>query len=190
MPAELSSPGWLSTRACILFSSRLLLYFLSHTGTAPQMSVTLLKDEAVVTQRAQTAKFISNDFEIFQLDVNKTSLRLNFQHDKPPHWSGFTGTCGVLSMLAKVHSWVQTLIFMSYLIYIQLLGLGCFTAWSNTGGCGAVLGKRTDNVSSSITTVLWRTRRTKIKAPSTNVYKCIHSHTALIPTPIHPTACR
>lgn len=41
--------------------------------------------------------------------------------------------------------------------------------------CEAVLGRSTDNVSSSITTVLWSTRRGKIRAPSMNAYKCIQS---------------
>lgn len=41
----------------------------------------------------------------------------------------------------------------------------------------AVLGRNTDNVSLSMTTVLWRTRRGKIRAHSINTYKYIHTHT-------------
>lgn len=41
--------------------------------------------------------------------------------------------------------------------------------------CETVLGRSTDNVSSSITTVLWSARRAKIRPPSTNAYT--HKHT-------------
>ena len=67
---------------------------------------------------------------------------------------------------------------MGWLIYIQLLGWGCFTAWSIMGGyvrlflCGS-----TDNVSSSITTVLWCMRRAKIREPSTTTSAYRHKHT-------------
>lgn len=41
----------------------------------------------------------------------------------------------------------------------------------------AVLGRNTDNVSLSMTTVLWRTRRGKIRAHSINTFKCVQTHT-------------
>lgn len=44
--------------------------------------------------------------------------------------------------------------------------------------CAAVLGRNTDNVSLSMTTVLWSTRRGKIRALSTNTcaYRRKHTH--------------
>lgn len=56
---------------------------------------------------------------------------------------------------------------------------------------GAVLGRTTDNVSLSMATVLWSTRRGKIRAPSTNTYKCIQTqartHTLHLLSSLHPS---
>lgn len=55
---------------------------------------------------------------------------------------------------------------------------------------GAVLGRSADNVSSSITTVLWSTRRAKIRAPSTHVRKRkqtqVRTHAHSLPF-LHPS---
>lgn len=66
------------------------------------------------------------------LTLNISDLELS----TPPvaQWGKFIETCGVVVTSANVHSWVLTLIFMGLLIYIQLLGLGCSTAWSMMGG--------------------------------------------------------
>lgn len=54
--------------------------------------------------------------------------------------------------------------------------LGLFHSLEHHGRlCGVVLGRSTDNVSSYITTVLWSAGRAKIRAPSTNAYKCVHT---------------
>lgn len=56
---------------------------------------------------------------------------------------------------------------------------------------GAVLGRNTDNVSLSMATVLWSTRRGKIRAPSTNTYECIQTqartHTLHLLSSLHPS---
>lgn len=63
------------------------------------------------------------------------TTELKFPAPPAAHLGKFIETCGVLVMSANVHSWVLTLIFMGWLIYIQLLGWGCFTAWSSMGFC-------------------------------------------------------
>lgn len=51
----------------------------------------------------------------------------------------------------------------------------------------AVLGRNTDNVSLSMTTVLWRTRRGKIRAHSINTFKCVQTHTHVHTLGSHPS---
>lgn len=136
MPAELSSPGWLSTRACILYSSCLCFTSCSpshtrmtHHGNAAIKNVTFDDPYSWSSWDREHPSC-----ELFGLDsVGVLFTSPEFSAPPVSHLSKFTETCGVLVMSANVHSWVLTLILMGCLIYIQLSEPGA--SWVVAWGC-------------------------------------------------------